>query len=171
MTKKQKEYQQSLDKCKQSQSQQLMEQQHRIEMVIHSYTFVSLSFSPLNLQPPLLLFSSTNLHFISYRWKHVTVLPEFISIQKHWLWPFPVVGHSAFSLLQLQQSGEEARSQMLLMEHELSSLQRERDEAQDAVLLLQSSMVQLTQVRTLLTACGCMLIPSLVKAKEQELQA
>ncbi|TNN69827.1 Cytoskeletal protein Sojo [Liparis tanakae] len=36
MTKKQKEYQQSLDKCKQSQSQQLMEQQHRIEMLQQS---------------------------------------------------------------------------------------------------------------------------------------
>ncbi|XP_058484472.1 coiled-coil domain-containing protein 18 isoform X2 [Solea solea] len=33
MTKKQRDYQQSLDKCKKSQSQQCMEQQHRIEML------------------------------------------------------------------------------------------------------------------------------------------
>lgn len=41
MTKKQTEYQQSLERFKNSQSQQFTEQQHRIEMVIYSYIFSS----------------------------------------------------------------------------------------------------------------------------------
>ncbi len=49
MTKKQREYQQSLEKCKKSQSQQFTEQQHRIEMVIYNYIFVLLTFSLVNL--------------------------------------------------------------------------------------------------------------------------
>lgn len=62
-----------------------------------------------------------------------------------------MVSNRIFSLLQLQQTVEEAQSRMSAMEQELSTLRRERDEAQDAALLLQSSIDQLAQVRTLLT--------------------
>lgn len=75
MSKKQRDYQQSLEKCKKSQSQQFTEQQHRIEMVEYIFVFVSSAFSPLNPSStfshasPLksLSFLSTELCLISHK--------------------------------------------------------------------------------------------------------
>lgn len=53
--------------------------------------------------------------------------------------------------LQLQLSMEEARSRLLEMEQELTSLHEERAEAQKAAFLLQNSLDKLAQVRKLLS--------------------
>lgn len=139
MTKKQREYQQSLERCKKSQAEQCTELQHRTEMVNSCYTTVAPVDVRITSAQILLMMSCKN------NVTHV-LLQHFLIIGT-----FLVLCNGVVSLLQLQVSLEEARSRVFEVEQEVHLCQRERDEAQKEVLLLQTTVERLTQVRAVLT--------------------
>lgn len=132
MAKKQREYQQSLEKSKTSQT----EQQHRLEMV--KCNNITLLFSLSNLKggnlPSISQDSFTNCHQFYMLDSSLDPLSR-ICISDGHLRP-----------LQLQQSLDEAQSRLLEMEQELKLFHLQRDEAQSAAAVLQDSLEQLSQV-------------------------
>lgn len=143
MAKKQREYQQSLEKSKASQT----EQQHCLEMV--KYNNITLVFSLPNLKRgnvPSISQSVNNDRF--------TNCLQFYSFTCIFRTTLIMIGRLLICFsdskpcpLQLQQSLDEAQSRLLEMEQELKLFHLQKNEAQNAAALLQNSLDQLSQVQ------------------------
>lgn len=143
MAKKQREYQQSLEKSKALQT----EQQHRLEMV--KCNNITLVFSLPNLKRGNL--PSISQTVIKDRF---TNCHQFHSLTCIFRTTLIMIGRLLICFsdgkpcpLQLQQSLDEAQSRLLEMEQELKLFHLQKNEAQNAAALLQNSLDQLSQVQ------------------------